>query len=143
MKVAAGRAARGGAVTVEIVVHAPTEFFHCLHCELVWRESGFGRKIHAEQRESSLPEDLADEYATIARRVREMQERYGDRVRFRVIDVLSLEGFFKCLIHLLGRFPAFIVAGHFVGNTIEDVINAVTARQEAEALSTELEGRKA
>src|SRR5437763_3480398 len=44
-------------VSVEVVAYTPTEFFHCMHCEVVWHEGGIGQKIHAEQRESALPPD--------------------------------------------------------------------------------------
>jgi hypothetical protein len=98
-------------VTVEIVTYAPSEFFHCLHCELVWRESGIGPRIHAEQRASALPADLSAEYHDLGRWAEDLVERFGDRVRLRVVDAVSLEGFYKILRHRLGRLPAAIVNG--------------------------------
>ena len=44
---------------VEIIAYAPTAFYHCTHCEVAWREMGASNRIHEEQVESSLPEDMA------------------------------------------------------------------------------------
>ncbi len=106
-----GGGARLAPLQVEIVTYAPTEFFHCLHCELVLRESGVGAPIHAEQRASALPPELAAEYGDVARWAAELRACYGDRISFRVVDVASLEGFAKVLRHRLRRFPAFLIDG--------------------------------
>ena len=117
-------------ITVEIVAPTPTEFFHCMHCELVWRESGIGRKIHAEQRDSSLPADLVEEYRQISRWAEDLVAAHGDRVHFRVIDVLSPEGFLATLRHRLGRFPAFVVDGRRAPADLSKVTAAIEERLE-------------
>jgi hypothetical protein len=100
-------------VQVEILAYAPTEFYHCQHCEVVWDHLGLGRRIHEEQRNSGLlPADLQAEYAAISGWVREALERYGERLDIKVIDAASLEGVWKTLRHRVRRFPAFIVDGH-------------------------------
>src|SRR5438105_8264946 len=98
-------------VAVEVVTYTPTEFFHCMHCEVVWREGGIGQKIHAEQRASALPPDLAEEYARIADWVTELAEQYGDRVSLHVVDAVSLQGVFKSLRYRLAKLPAIVIDG--------------------------------
>ncbi len=98
-------------VTVEIIAYTPTEFFHCMHCEVVFREGGIGQKIHAEQRGASLPPALAEQYSEIGAWATELADRYGERVRFQIVDAVSLEGAFKSLRYRLGRLPAIVVDG--------------------------------
>src|SRR2546428_434616 len=98
-------------VTVEVVAYTPTEFFHCMHCEVVWREGGIGQKIHAEQRASALPANLADEYAHLGAWAMDLADRYGERVRIQIVDAVSLEGVFKTLRYRLGKLPAIVVDG--------------------------------
>jgi hypothetical protein len=97
---------------VEILAYAPTEFYHCQHCELVWHSVGFGQRIRAEQRRAALPADLQAEYTAIADWVDASCARYGDRLRVRVVDVASLEGVFKAIRHRVRRFPAFVLNGN-------------------------------
>jgi len=51
---------------IEIIAYAPTAFYHCLHCELVWQQAGVGPALHAEQWASALPEDLRKAYQDLA-----------------------------------------------------------------------------
>lgn len=99
------------ATHVEILAYAPTEFYHCQHCEAVWHHLGVGQGVHAEQRASALPPDLQAEYAAIVDWVRAASERYGPRLSFRVVDAASAEGVWKSLRYRVRRFPAFIVDG--------------------------------
>jgi len=43
--------------------------------------------------------------------VHRLLERHGDRVRVRVVDAVSIEGFLASLRHRVGRYPAVIVDG--------------------------------
>jgi len=99
-------------VQVEIVAYAPTAFYHCTHCEVVWKEVGFGKSLRQEQVASGLPEDLASDYQAASDWVKRLFATYGDRVVVRVIDAASVEGFVKSVRHGLRRFPATIVGGH-------------------------------
>jgi hypothetical protein len=99
-------------VQVEILAYAPTEFYHCQRCEVVWSQVGFGQKVRAEQRGSGLPADLQAEYEAISDWVWEAASVYGERVRFKVIDATSVEGLFKSIKHRARRFPIFIVDGN-------------------------------
>lgn len=109
-------------VAVKVVAYTPTEFFHCMHCELLWHEAGIGQRFHAEQRESALPPDLADEYARLGAWIQDIDSRMGTRLTIDVIDAVSLEGFFTILRHRLGRLPAVVVDGRvFRGDQLEAV----------------------
>ncbi len=96
---------------VEILAYAPTEFYHCQHCEIVWGHLGLGDRLHAEQRKSALPADLQAEYAAISDWAERAFDRYGDRLTVKVIDAASIEGLYKAVRHRARRFPSFIFDG--------------------------------
>ena len=117
-------------VLVEILAYAPTQFFHCQHCELVWEQAGAGARLHQEQLESSLPQDIRQEYANLSNWVRETVETYGGRVVFQVIDVASLEGLLKSVRYGARRYPAFVVDGQdkYVGTDFGQVQRLIDRR---------------
>ena len=98
-------------VMVEVLVYAPTMFFHCQHCEFVWQHTDRTPKFHKEQLESSIPEDLRQEYHRLSDWLLEVAEDYNGRVVFKIIDAASIEGVFKSLKYRVRRFPAMIVDG--------------------------------
>jgi len=116
-------------VTVEIVAYAPTEFFHCMHCEFVWRASGVGPRIHAEQRAAALPPNLAEEYARLGAWACDLQQRFGDHVRIEVTDAVSLQGFFTLLRHRAWRIPTIIVDGRSYAAHDLDALTAAIERE--------------
>src|SRR5262245_19344355 len=65
---------------IEIIAYAPTAFYHCTHCEVAWREMGKSNRVHEEQLESSLPEDLAREYQIVSDWVKEMFRVHCDAI---------------------------------------------------------------
>jgi hypothetical protein len=98
-------------LAIEIIAYAPTAFFHCTHCELVWKETGYGAKIHGEQLRSGLPEDMQHEYVELTAWINKLVDRYWDRISIRVIDAASPEGFLKSIRHRLRNFPTIVVNG--------------------------------
>jgi hypothetical protein len=96
---------------IEILTYAPTEFFHCLHCEVVLQAAGVGQPVHREQRETALPPDLQAEYASLADWARGVASRFRGRVQVRVVDTASLEGFYKTLRYRARGQPAVILDG--------------------------------
>jgi hypothetical protein len=98
-------------VQLKILTYAPTEFFHCQHCEIVWDGIGLGQRVHAEQRASGLPADLQAEYQAIAEWLGDTQRRYGQQLQVTMVDVASVEGLVNAVRHRVRRFPAFIVDG--------------------------------
>ena len=96
---------------VEILAYAPTEFYHCQHCEIVWGHLGLGQRLHAEERKNALPADLQAEYAAISDWALRAFDRYGNRLTVKVIDAASIEGLYKAVRHRARRFPSFIIDG--------------------------------
>lgn len=90
---------------------------------------GLGRKIHREQLDAGLPDDLAQEFHGLSRWAHTLLDRYGQDVRLRLVDAVSIEGFFKSMIHRMGRYPAFIVDGQrYVGSDLARVEALIAER---------------
>lgn len=102
-------AAAGPPVTVEILAHAPTAFFHCQHCELVWRGIGLGPAAHQAIRTGSLPDDRLAEWRALVDLVGRLRQRFGDRIAVRVVDAASVEGFWQALRWRIRRLPAAVI----------------------------------
>jgi hypothetical protein len=117
-------------VLVEILAYAPTQFFHCQHCELIWQQAGAGARLHQEQLESSLPSDIQKEYADLSTWVRETVETYGGRVVFKVIDAASMEGLLKSVRYGARHYPAFVVDGgaKYIGTDFNQAKNLIDVR---------------
>ena len=96
---------------IEIVAYAPTAYYHCTHCEVVWQETGFSRNLHREQVAAALPDDMARQYQAVSDWVRQLFRAHGGRVLVKVVDAASLEGFALTLRHGLRRYPAVVVGG--------------------------------
>jgi hypothetical protein len=98
-------------IEVEVIAYAPVAFFHCWHCEVAWQPTGASKHFRQEQLASSLPEDLKEEYRELSDWVRQMMADYGERITFRVIDAISIEGWLKSIRYRLHKYPAVIVDG--------------------------------
>jgi len=116
---------------VEIIAYAPTASYHCAHCEVAWREMGATNRIHEEQLESSLPEDLIKEYETVSDWVRELFRLHCDAIVLKVIDAASVEGFYKSLRYNARRYPAVIVnrKARFLGSEMLPAASEEIAHQ--------------
>ena len=116
---------------VEIIAYAPTAYYHCTHCEVTWREMGMDNHIHKEQLQSSLPEDLIQEYQTVSDWVKEMFRVHCDAIVLKVIDAASIEGFYKALRYNARRYPAVIVnqKARFLGSQMLSAAGDEIARQ--------------
>ena len=92
--------------------------------------------MHREQIQSALPDDLAEEWHALSEWVLGLAQRYESRVTVRLVDVASMEGFFKSLFRRLRRYPAFIVNGRkYVGSDFSRVDRLI-----AESLAAERAG---
>ncbi len=116
---------------VEVIAYAPTAFYHCTHCEVAWREIGSTNRIHEEQVESSLPEDLIKEYQVVSDWVKELFRVHCDRIILKVIDAASIEGFYKSLKYNARHYPAVIVDGksRFIGSEMLSAASEEIAHQ--------------
>src|SRR3989304_7824770 len=79
---------------IEIVAYAPTAYYHCTHCEVIWKETGFSEGLHEEQVKSALPPDLLNDYQAVSDWVRRLQKVHCDQVVVKVIDATSPAGVF-------------------------------------------------
>ena len=118
---------------VEIIAHAPTAYYHCTHCEVAWREMGMDNRVHEEQIQSSLPDDLIREYEIVAGWVKEIFRVHCDAILLKVIDAASIEGFYKTLKYNAHRYPAVIVNQkvRFLGSQMLSAASEEIARQVA------------
>lgn len=99
-------------VDVQIITYAPTVFYHCQHCEIAFSEVGLGDRVHREQALAALPEDLRRDYEDLSAQIHQAVERFGNKVRVRVVDAASIEGVFKSLWFRAHNYPEMIVNGH-------------------------------
>jgi len=98
-------------IRVEVLIHAPTLFLHCQHCEFVWQQTGATQRIHQEQIQSSIPGDLEKQYRQLSDWAISTAKAFDGRVIFRIIDAVSVEGFFKSLRYRVHKYPTIIVNG--------------------------------
>lgn len=109
-------------VKVQLIAYAPTVFFHCQHCELTFQEMGIGERLRREEAASALPDDLRRQYGEVSTWLHDLAHRYGDRVNVRLVDVASIEGFFKAMRYRARRYPAVVVQGPhtYVGTDLDE-----------------------
>ena len=99
-----------GPLILEIVTRVLTTFDHCAHCEFLFDQAGLGELQH--QREvNEYPPDLKEEYLRLSDWIRELSQRYKDRLVIKVIDVQSVVGVYKSIRYRIRNYPTFIVAG--------------------------------
>jgi hypothetical protein len=103
--------AGGPSLPIDVIAYAPSAFFHCLHCELIWQHLDVRTKAHREQLETSLPSDLQDQYQRLSDWVHRLAAVHGSRLRFRIVDAASVEGWLKSLRYGVRRYPAVVVDG--------------------------------
>ena len=96
-------------VSVEVITYAPTVFTHCQHCEVAFGEIGIGERLRRQEAAEALPDDLARDFQALSDWIHALLERHGGRVRVRVVDAASVEGFVRSLRNRVGRYPAVIV----------------------------------
>lgn len=128
-----GAMGRQRPITVEVLTYAPVAFFHCLHCELVWQQTGVGAIYRREQLESSIPDDLKEQYQQLSDWVRKMAGSYAGRLIFKVIDAASIEGWIKSVRYRVHKYPVVIVDGKekSVGPDFEHATALIRRRLEA------------
>lgn len=110
-------------VRVQVITYAPTAFYHCQHCELTFQQMGLADHLRREEARQALPDDLRHEYQAVSEWAHDLIHRFGDRLRMRVVDAASVEGFFKSLFHRARRYPAVVVEGgpsKYVGTDLNE-----------------------
>jgi len=97
-------------VSIEVIAPVLTEFYHCLHCEMIFQQADLGRRVHGEQI-SEYPEDIKEDFLRLSNWLVGLAHRYRDAVRIRLIDSQSFQGFLKSIRYWVRRHPAFIIDG--------------------------------
>jgi len=58
---------------------------------------------------NQYPEEVKEDYLFLSGWVRELSQKYGERIRIRMTDAQSLQGFYKSLRYRVFRYPSFII----------------------------------
>lgn len=96
---------------------------------MTWQVTGLGRKVHQDQLETGLPADLYREFHELSDWAQSLPAKFGPRVQIRLIDVASIEGFFRSLFGRFRRYPAFTVEGQrYVGSDYSRVDALISQR---------------
>jgi hypothetical protein len=109
---------------------------------VTWQVAGIGPKVHREQLESGLPDDLAAEFHSLSQWAHGLPQRYGSRVTVRLVDAASIEGFFKSLFRRFRRYPAFVVNGRkYVGSDFSRVDALISQSLPTQSTASRVERR--
>jgi hypothetical protein len=98
---------------VELIAYAPTQFYHCKHCEVLWNAAEMPnvKKWHADMFETSVPPEMMQDYRDLSDWVINAAEHYSGRVVFKVVDATTLEGVWKSLRYRVRKYPAIVING--------------------------------
>jgi hypothetical protein len=106
---------------------------------MTWQVMGVRQKVQREMAETGLPDDLKREFHTLSEWAHTLPDKFGGRVRLRLVDGASLEGFVRSLVHRVWRYPAFAVAGErYVGSDfarVEQLIERGLRQQPRSSIS--------
>ena len=95
-------------ITLEVISLVPGLFNTCAHCEFINDQVGLKEK-RDRQDLNEYPEDLKDDYLFLSQWVKELSQRYREKILIKIIDAQSLEGLYKSVRHRVFRYPAFII----------------------------------
>lgn len=98
-------------LSIDIIAYAPTQFFHCQHCEIAWEQTGIAQRTHAEQLANNLPDDIMRDYQHLSDWIIALVDKHCGRLAVHVIDAASVEGFLKSLCHGVRHYPTAILDG--------------------------------
>jgi hypothetical protein len=60
---------------------------------------------------NEYPEDLKEDYLFLSGWIKELSQKYREKILIRITDAQSLQGFFKSIRYRTFRYPAFIING--------------------------------
>jgi hypothetical protein len=58
---------------------------------------------------NEYPEDLKEDYLFLSGWVKELSQRYREKILIKITDAQSLQGFYKSIRYRAFRYPAFII----------------------------------
>jgi hypothetical protein len=101
---------------------------------VTWQVIGLRQKVQREMIDTGLPEALNAEFHSLSEWVQTLSSKFDDQVAVRLIDAMSVEGFFKSLLRRFRRYPAFSVDGEgYTGNDFTRVDALITKSLSARA----------
>jgi len=60
---------------------------------------------------NEYPEDLKEDYLFLSGWIKELSQKYREKILIKITDAQSLQGFFKSIRYRAFRYPAFIING--------------------------------
>jgi len=58
---------------------------------------------------NQYPEDVREDYLFLSGWIRELSQKYREKILIRITDAQSLQGFYKSIRYWAFRYPAFII----------------------------------
>ncbi|TFH37549.1 MAG: hypothetical protein E4G99_02355 [Anaerolineales bacterium] len=95
-------------IDLQVLAPVPIHFVQCMHCEQFFQQAGIGAQVHRSELEQ-YPEDFIQDAENLAGWLFDLAQRESDRIRIRVIDAQSIQGFLLSIRHWVRGYPAFIV----------------------------------
>jgi hypothetical protein len=60
---------------------------------------------------NEYPEDVREDYLFLSTWIKELAQKYREKILIRITDAQSLQGFYKSIRYRAFRYPAFIING--------------------------------
>ncbi len=95
-------------ITLEVISLVPGLFKTCAPCEFITDQVGLKDK-RDRQDLNEYPEDLKEDYLFLSQWVKELSQRYREKILIKIIDAQSFEGLYKSVRHRVFHYPAFII----------------------------------
>lgn len=95
-------------VYLEVIAPVLTAYSHCPHCEMIFDRIDVATKKHQMDIEE-YPEEFQKEYARLCDWVKEISQRYRERILIKIIDPQSLEGLYKSIRYRVRKYPTFVI----------------------------------
>ena len=97
-------------ITLEVISLVLGIFATWTHCEYVTDQLGLKEK-RDNQDLNEYPEDLKEDYLFLSGWVKELSQKYREKILIRIIDAQSFQGFYKSIRYRAFHYPAFIING--------------------------------
>jgi hypothetical protein len=60
---------------------------------------------------NDYPEEIREDYVFLSGWIKELSQKYREKILIRITDAQSLQGFYKSIRYRAFRYPAFIING--------------------------------
>jgi hypothetical protein len=97
-------------IVLDVISLVPGLYKFCPPCELASQGAGL-KQVRDRAELNEYPEDVKKDYLYLSQWVKEISAEYQGRIAIRLIDVQSLQGFYKSVRYLAFHHPTFIIDG--------------------------------